>query len=61
MDIREFVSDWPYRTLTELQSNAKRRENELEIQWRKERPTLVQLQLVAKRFKSVDSRSGPVK
>ena len=35
-DIREFVVNSSYRTFTELQANAKRKEIELDIQTREE-------------------------
>lgn len=59
-EIREFVSTQLYQTLTKLQSNARRREIKLEVQRKEDRTTLVQFQLTAKQFKSVESRSGPV-
>ena len=63
-EIREFVSNSTYRTFTELQANARKREIELETQAREEaesrqvdrRPA--QSQPAAKRTKFADSRMG---
>ena len=63
-DIREFVANSSYRLLAELQTNARRREIELEIQAREEgeQPMrdrrLTQSQPTAKRAKPTDSRVG---
>lgn len=58
--IREFVSAQPYWSLVEMQSNAWRREIELEILRKEERLTPEQLHPATKRFKYVELRNRPV-
>ena len=54
------MSAQSYRSLVELQLNARRREIELENQRKEERSASMQLQPEAKWLKSSKSRSGPV-
>lgn len=55
------MSTQPYQTLARLQLNSWRRENELEIHRKYERPSSVQLHPATKRFKSANTRLGPIK
>lgn len=58
MDIRQFMSTQHYGSLLERQDATRRREIDIETQARELRQAPVQSQLVAKKFKPTDSRSG---
>ena len=63
-DIREFMANSSYHTLAKLQTNARRREIELELQTREEEESRgqdkrpIQSQPATKRTKPTDARAG---